>query len=1117
MEIINAMKKKITLCMALILLGLMTSVALAQVTDCGPGTTGSVVGDYSLSFIRGVVFTCNGGFLDSMSVNLHNNQSANTQLDVAVYRMSDSTKVDSTGIFSVTFQNTTAWISHAFTVKPNLPSGTYQLLFRSTTADPNLNLQTRSGATGFKIKRYDFGDYWPTKLGAEGSNYDDYSFESHVYLHTGGCSNPTNALTFTDSTLTTVKIQNVISGGNTTKDSTQYFNNGVYVMHLHKADSTTQRIIFSGLSLGSTHYIKAISWDSTCSKTDSILTKTLAAPSPLVSCQIDSIAGHADSAWFVFVTPNQAADDTVYIRVSTSACGDSSTVTLRKVFANNTTDSIKFATTGTTPFTSYVSGWVKEVTHGVSARVCANKAFGMGIPSPTALVSCAIDSIAGRSDSAWFVYTTPSEAGNDYVRAWVDTVYHDSTTTQTVQKAYVANKTDSIKIGLPYVVTFSARVSGYVYDAVAGYSSRSQANRTFHAAGSGSTGNCDTGTLESEINSLSAAVGTMYTLVQNQSLAFIKAQDSLNAISAEIAYLRTHSSGLDSTGAANAAKGALASTPVKIPVININGDTLPTLANIFDPNVDTLKHVAKVDTVKLVLVLSSPQNLNITGNINGNLSGSAGSVTGNVGGSVNSVTLPVTVTSNADIIAMKAKTDLFTFSGNYVRSDQRQINGTNAQDSSGYPKVASVRGGIGGNIVGSVASVTGPVGSINGITFPLNFGSFKISLGGYASPNFTDINGTLASTHFDNTYWHKQALASDSGAAGGVGGGTDWNNNEKDQIRQALGIDGDKLPTSDGDLLDIKDQTDQFSFDPSGRVYSHGGATDTIARVSGNVGGNVSGNVSGSVNSVTTPVTITSNSDMTGIKGKTDLIPSGGFPTNFSNMQITAGGYISPNFNIYLGQLGSSAYDNTYWHKSAQAADSGGGSSLGTLGPEVTAIKNKTDHLQFSSAGDSIIAKGLSASSGGGTAIIPDSLLRAVTDIKSIKANTDAWANLQFDTLTNRTVIIAALIDAQGDSVFPSYLTFRPLKADSTYFRTADNLRYGSGANARAMVITERTIKGDASGSFEFPIIPGALTNFPTMLYEFKGYFNLNGHSYDQVRVVIAVPEQTENFNPFGE
>lgn len=83
---------------------------------------------------------------------------------------------------------------------------------------------------------------------------------------------------------------------------------------------------------------------------------------------------------------------------------------------------------------------------------------------------------------------------------------------------------------------------------------------------------------------------------------------------------------------------------------------------------------------------------NLTGSITGNLSGSVGSVTGAVGsvtGAVGSVT----------------------------------------------GAVGSVTGNVGGNVVGSV-------GSISGVTFPSNFSSFVISAAGIASANVKQVNGT---------------------------------------------------------------------------------------------------------------------------------------------------------------------------------------------------------------------------------------------------------------------------------------------------------------------------------------------------------------------------------------
>lgn len=59
------------------------------------------------------------------------------------------------------------------------------------------------------------------------------------------------------------------------------------------------------------------------------------------------------------------------------------------------------------------------------------------------------------------------------------------------------------------------------------------------------------------------------------------------------------------------------------------------------------------------------------------------------------------------------------------------------------------------------------------------------------------------------------------------GGATDWTDSEKQQIRDALGIDGAKLTSQNGKLQDIKLQTDKMAF-TSGNIHSHVKAIDDI-------------------------------------------------------------------------------------------------------------------------------------------------------------------------------------------------------------------------------------------------------------------------------------------------
>jgi hypothetical protein len=102
-------------------------------------------------------------------------------------------------------------------------------------------------------------------------------------------------------------------------------------------------------------------------------TETVTPPTDLVSCAVDSCAGRGDSAWFVYTTPAEAGNDSIRVRISTSAYGDSSSYTISIPYAASTTDSVKVATGGTPTYTFYASSWVWDATNLYSARCQANR------------------------------------------------------------------------------------------------------------------------------------------------------------------------------------------------------------------------------------------------------------------------------------------------------------------------------------------------------------------------------------------------------------------------------------------------------------------------------------------------------------------------------------------------------------------------------------------------------------------------------------------------------------------------------------------------------------------------------------------------------------------------
>jgi hypothetical protein len=211
---------------------------------------------------------------------------------------------------------------------------------------------------------------------------------------------------------------------------------------------------------------------------------------------------------------------------------------------------------------------------------------------------------------------------------------------------------------------------------------------------------------------------------------------------------------------------------------------------------------------------------------------------------------------------------------------------------------------------------------------------------------------------------------------------------------------------------------------------------------------------------------------------KTGYALTQAFPSNFSSLKISATGYVSPNLADYAGSLNSAAFASQYWTDMTSIVGTGGG--------------------------------------GGGTCEVPESLLAVVPKITDIQTHVDAWASLQFDTLNGRIMIMAAMTDAGGDSIYPAYLMFRPLKSDSTTYAAADALTYGSGSTTYTIIKSFRTLRADAAGTLEFPLLPNTSLSDTTSLYEFKFYFQQSGHQYDEVRTIIAVPDTASTFNPLA-
>ena len=114
------------------------------------------------------------------------------------------------------------------------------------------------------------------------------------------------------------------------------------------------------------------------------------------------------------------------------------------------------------------------------AHIKLRLVYHSGAIPPTTLMSCAIDNIIGRSDTAYFVWQTANTSEtNDYIRVRISTSGYTDSASYTMQIAYVNNKKDSTKIGTLGTGTFTTYASSWVWDNINYYSSRCQSTRTF--------------------------------------------------------------------------------------------------------------------------------------------------------------------------------------------------------------------------------------------------------------------------------------------------------------------------------------------------------------------------------------------------------------------------------------------------------------------------------------------------------------------------------------------------------------------------------------------------------------------------------------------------------------
>jgi hypothetical protein len=235
----------------------------------------------------------------------------------------------------------------------------------------------------------------------------------------------------------------------------------------------------------------------------------------------------------------------------------------------------------------------------------------------------------------------------------------------------------------------------------------------------------------------------------------------------------------------------------------------------------------------------------VLGNVEGNVTGSVGSVLGNIGGDV---------------------------SGNIVGD----VQGTVAS------VVGNVAGHVEGNILGNVegnVEGTAEVPSttiaqiVDNVWDEANTAHTTANTYGYfLDSRISTISvGTTSVTINANQIWdHLTSAGTTTGSFGKKL--SDWALGSDNRVLISANIHTTKLTISTvseaittndaANISAIKTKTDQLSFS-SGKLSAYLSGSNTF---------NMIGNITGSVQSVTNPVTITSNSDITAIKAKTDQL-----------------------------------------------------------------------------------------------------------------------------------------------------------------------------------------------------------------------------------------------------
>ena len=120
----------------------------------------------------------------------------------------------------------------------------------------------------------------------------------------------------------------------------------------------------------------------------------------------------------------------------------------------------------------------------------------------------------------------------------------------------------------------------------------------------------------------------------------------------------------------------------------------------------------------------------------------------------------------------------------------------------------------------------------------------------------------------------------------------------------------------------------------------------------------------------------------------------------------------------------------------------------------------------------------------------------------------------------NMVTVLAALTDASGDTINPSYVEYRLVKKDTRdttkYIACTkdDKITVGSGNAVTGLAIGTRRVTS-VNSAFQFPLYPNSVLSKPNTYYEFTGiYKDRQSSEVSTIHVITQVPD-TSQFNPF--